>query len=437
MLRIVLACCLSLFSLVALAGSVESVRVQEDPDHVRLVLDLSEPVIHKVFTMKKPDRVVVDLKDTGLKARLGELGDKTGLIGRVRSGKQAGGDLRLVFDVTQAVTTRTFTLGPQSEAGHRLVVDLYPEGRPSVKRTLDSETAGATPRNIRVMIDPGHGGKDPGALGPRKVREKDVVMQISRRLQTLINQMPGYEAKLTRTGDYFLALRQRTRLAREYNADLMISVHADAFANPKARGGSVYALSNNGATSEAARWLAARENQADLIGGLTGVSLDDKDEVLAGVLLDLSMTASMKASLEVGDAILKSMKHVGKLHKKRVERARFVVLKSPDIPSILVETGFISNPDEARKLASRDYQESMAEAIRKGVSNYFETSPPPGTVLAARKRALGKFTYKAASGDTLSAIAARNNISVSALKQANGLTRDTLFVGQVLVIPAS
>lgn len=429
-----------LLALSALAADVKGVRVQEAAEKTRLVLDLSGPAAHKVFTMSGPDRVVIDLPESRLGASLEHLGGQQGIIRGARSGQQANGALRVVFDVRERVKTRTFTLKPQDGAGHRLVIDLYAgsgkNGKP-VTRSLDQLAASLAPRDIVVVIDPGHGGKDPGALGPRRVREKDIVMAISREVKRLLDKQPGYQAKLTRSTDVFIALRQRTRIAREANADLLVSVHADAFNNPRARGGSVYALSKNGATSEAARWLAERENKADLIGGLSGVDLGSRDEVLAGVLLDLSMTASMKASISVGDRVLKSMGSVGRLHKTRVEKAGFVVLKSPDIPSILVETGFISNPEEARKLSSPGYQKKMAKAIHEGILAYFEKSPPPGTLVAARKKSQRASTYRTSRGDTLSAIAARNNISVSSLKKANGLTRDTLFVGQVLVIPAS
>jgi N-acetylmuramoyl-L-alanine amidase len=263
-------------------------------------------------------------------------------------------------------------------------------------------------------------------------------MKISREIADLLNTKEGYSATLTRTDDRFIPLRQRTAIARQHNADLLVSVHADAFNNPKANGASVYALSKNGATSETAKWLAERENKADLIGGLGGVNLDDKDQVLAGVLLDLSMTASMNASVDVGARILDAMGRVNRLHKRRVEKAGFVVLKSPDIPSILVETGFISNPAEAQKLNETDHQRKLAAAVSDGVVAYFNTTPPPGTIVAARKNAASAaLTYKASRGDTLSDIASRNNISVVDLMRANGLTRETLYVGQVLVIPTS
>jgi len=427
-------------ALPAWAGYVTGVRIQENPDHVRLILDLSRPVEHKVFTMSQPDRVVVDLEQIRLKADLAALKRGDSGILNIRSGQQGSDGLRVVFDLKDKVTPRSFVLGPEGKAGHRLVIDLFPAaGHAMAKRTVEKIEAPAALRDIVVMIDPGHGGQDPGAIGPGGVREKDVVMNISRQIADLLNAREGYTVRMTRSDDRFIPLRKRTELARQHNADLLISVHADAYSNPAASGASVYALSKTGATSEAAKWLADRENKSDLIGGLGGgVNLEDKDEVLAGVLLDLSMTASMNASVDVGARILGALRNVNRLHKRRVEKAGFVVLKSPDIPSILVETGFISNPDEALKLGDTGHQRKLANAVAAGVTEYFSVTPPPGTLIAARQNA-GKalMTYKASRGDTLSSIALRNNISVMELMKANGLTRETLQVGQVLVIPTS
>ena len=440
MLRIICGLAALFWAVGAWAGAVTGIRIQETPDHVRLVMELTQPVEHKVFTMSQPNRVVVDLEQTQLKANLGAIKSGTSGVRNIRSGTRGKGGLRLVFDIDGKVSTRSFALKPEGSAGNRLVIDLYPsEKRQVVKQSVEVASIKAgPPRDIIVVVDPGHGGQDPGALGPDGIREKDVVLNIARELVNQINAREGFKAKLTRSGDYFIPLRKRTDIARDHNADLLVSVHADAFNNPDAKGASVYALSKNGATSETAKWLAERENKSDLIGGMGGVNLDDKDQVLAGVLLDLSMTASMNASVDVGNRILRSLGRVNHLHKRRVEKAGFVVLKSPDIPSILVETGFISNPSEAQKLSDLAHQREVASAVTGGLVEYFNLTPPPGTLLAARKKLDGiSATYKAAKGDTLSAIAARNNISLSDLMKANGLTQETLFVGQVLVIPTS
>lgn len=279
-------------------------------------------------------------------------------------------------------------------------------------------------RDVVIAIDAGHGGEDPGARGHRGTREKTVVLAIARRFKALVEKEPGMRPVMIRDGDYYISLRGRIKKARQKRADIFISIHADAFHNKKARGSSVYTLSPRGATSEAARWLAESENKADLIGG---VSLDDKDDLLASVLLDLSQTASLEASLDVADHILGGLKRVGKVHKRRVQSASFMVLKSPDIPSVLVETAFISNPEEERKLRSKSYQQKLAQALMQGVRKYFHRFPPPGTHLARR--------HVIKTGDTLSAIAEQYQVPVHRLRNVNQLESDHVKVGEVLQIP--
>lgn len=438
-------CLLALMSLGAgqawSAIDVTQARMWPAPDHTRLVLDASGVVEHQLFTLSNPDRIVIDISGATSKTNLSALDIKSTPVKKVRSAIRNGNDLRIVLDLKKQLTPRSFLLKPNDQYGHRLVVDLYDNERAvnqdDVKVSLPSASE---ERDIVIVLDAGHGGDDPGALGPGRVREKDVVLNIARELQSLIHKQKGFSVKLTRTGDYYISLRQRTRLARKYSADLLVSVHADAFNRPEAKGASVYALSQRGATSEAARWLAQKENGADLIGGIGGVSLDDKDDVLAEVLLDLSMTASLSASLKVGEHVLGSVKNVADLHKSKVEQAGFVVLKSPDIPSILVETGFISNPAESRLLNTRKYQRKIADSIHEGLVAYFEQSPPPGTYLATeRKRKLiGKTqSYEVKRGDTLSEIARRHQMTVSRLMDHNKLPSDKVWVGQVIRIPMS
>jgi N-acetylmuramoyl-L-alanine amidase len=296
-------------------------------------------------------------------------------------------------------------------------------------------------RNIVIAIDAGHGGEDPGAIGPGKIYEKTVVLQIAKELQRQINAEKGFRAELVRTGDYFIPLRKRTEIARKKGADLFVSVHADAAPRSSAYGASVFALSDRGATSETARWLADSENRSDLIGGAGNVSLDDKDRMLAGVLLDLSMTASLSSSLNVGQKVLSNMGRITPLHKRRVEQAGFMVLKSPDIPSILVETGFISNPSEARKLQTRSHQQALARSIHSGVKQFFHENPPPGTYVAwlrdAGKIAAGPREHVVRSGESLALLAQRYQVSLASLRSANGLKSDTIKIGQTLSIPAT
>jgi len=424
---------------------ISSARLWPAPDHTRLVFDVDGSAEHSLFALENPPRLVLDLKNTRLSTPLGNL-DLTGSpINNIRWAARNGDDLRVVFDLkTTALKPRSFLLQPNQQYGLRLVVDLFEQSGTK----LAKESAKPAPKTVAevrdpdviVVIDAGHGGEDPGAIGPSRIREKDIVLQIAKRLRDRINKEPGFRAELTRTGDYYIGLRQRTALARAKQADLFVSVHADAFKDSRPYGASVFALSERGATSESARWLAQSENQADLIGGAGSVSLNDRDPVLAGVLLDLSMTASINSSLGVGGHVLGRLDRVTKLHKPRVEQAAFMVLKSPDIPSILVEAGFISNPGEERKLRSSAHQERIAEAVFEGVKDYFTKTPPPGTRLAQLKaqRELAKAReYRIRSGDTLSEVARRNRISVADLKRANGLTNDTVFIGQKLQIPSS
>ncbi|GGX95146.1 N-acetylmuramoyl-L-alanine amidase [Litchfieldella qijiaojingensis] len=462
------------FSTLANAGEVDNMRLWAAPDHARLVFDLSAPTQANVFTLDNPERLVIDLEDSRLQADPGRLNLDGSAISAVRTGVRDGTGLRVVLDLERRVEPRYFTLAPNDQYGHRLVVDLEYPGESAVEDPIDpieamireqeiaaararaeGRTSGeasaaaqalqqAQPhpkRDIIIAVDAGHGGEDPGAIGPSGTREKDVVMDISRQLQRLINDTEGFRAVMIRDGDYYVGLRQRTRIAREQKADFFVSVHADAFNSPRPQGSSVYALSQSGATSEAAQWLANSENRADLIGGVDGnLSLRDKDEVLRGVLMDLTMTATLNDSLAIGGQVLDQLGRANRLHKSRVEQAGFVVLKSPDIPSLLIETGFISNPDEERRLNDPTHQRRLAQAILNGVLAHFERNPPPASLLAwQRDRGRGGSgnEYRIQPGDTLSEIAARHQVPLGQLKQANEINSDVIRVGQVLRIPRS
>ncbi len=419
--------------------SIENARIWPATDHTRLVLETSDRVGHTLFELESPSRLVIDIDQAKLDYHLDGLSLEDTPIERIRSGAREGGDLRVVLDMKSDVTPRSFVLQPNEQYGHRLVIDLMnPDGeRAQQQRAVRREQKQDEKRDIIVVVDPGHGGEDPGAIGPSGVREKDVALAISQRLVDRISGMDGYQAYSTRNDDYYVALGQRVKIARDYNADLFVSVHADAFPSQQPRGASVFALSTDGASSETARWLAQRENRADLVGGVGGVSLGDKDDMLAGVLLDLSMTASIQYSMGVGQNILSKLSGVGDLHKSSVEQAGFAVLKSPDIPSILVEAGFISNPNDEMRLSTSSHQDRIAEAIRKGVAHYFEDSPPPGTLVAHRQRNGEPRRYEVRRGDTLSAIARRNQTSVDRLKELNDLNSEMVRVGQVIRIPTS
>lgn len=418
----------------AFAADIESARIWRAPDNTRLVFDINDAFDHNVFSLDNPSRLVIDIKSTELKANLNTLEIASTPISKIRSGVRGGSNLRIVLELNTKVRVNSFTLKANEQYGDRLVVDLFDTVQAAAKPA--KKVPPKTNRKIVISIDAGHGGEDPGAIGPKRIYEKVVVLQIAQRLEKLFDQNPDFSGELVRTGDYYLAHRKRTTIARKNRADFFLSIHADAFTNPKANGASVYALSTRGSSSEAARYLAKKENRADLIGGAEGsLNLDDKDDVLAGVLLDLSMTATLSSSLEAGKYVLKNMGGVARLHKKRVEQAGFLVLKSPDIPSLLIETGFISNPKEAKQLSNGAYQQRMAEAIYNGLVSYYMDNTPEGTSLAANKGKRER-SYTIARGDTLSEIAQRYNTSVTSILSYNKMGSSTIKVGQKIIIPA-
>lgn len=418
--------------LLAQQAEISGMRIWSAPDHVRLVFDTSTPLSHKLFQLKNPQRLVLDLKNVALKGNVPWLDPKNLLIKQIRTGAREKRDFRVVLDLKANVQPKSFVLKPNEKYGHRLVVDLYHSKTAAMgKKSQPVKTVkNQKQREVVVAIDAGHGGEDPGAKGQHGTYEKDVVLAISRKLASLVNKEPGMRAVMTRTGDYFMPLRKRMDRAREARADLFISIHADAFHDRRVRGSSVYTLSKGGATSEAAAWLANKENSSDNIGGVT---TSDKDEVLVSVLLDLSQNATLQASSEAAGYLLKELKGVGKTHKPRVQQARFVVLKSPDVPSVLVETAFISNPNEERKLKNKKHQTKLAKALMQGVRGYFAYLPPPDTLLAAK--AARKHTIH--SGETLSAIAQQYRISLNQLKRVNRLKGDRIRIGQILDIPGT
>lgn len=429
------------------AAEIQGVRTWYAPDNTRIVFDLNADVQHNLFMLDNPHRVVIDIPETAFKANLETLSFDQGPIANIRY-NQSTESLRLVLDLRRSVDSNSFTLLPNQQYGHRLVVDLKNKDSglnvtsvaASSQPTANSSVTNRPLRDIIVAVDAGHGGEDPGALGSKGTREKDVVLAIARELKSLIDSQQGFKAVLIRDGDYFVSLRNRVLKARRANADLFVSIHADGWKSPSASGASVWVLSEKGASSEMGRWLAKRENDADLIGGVGNVSLEDKDEVLASVLLDMSMTASRTGSREVASSIHEHMKGLAKMHKTRVEMANFSVLRSPDVPSVLVETGFITNHREENLLRTRAYQRSMANAIYQGLLEYFWNKPPDLTWVAQRKAEGGGLalprTHKVRPGDTLSVIAQRNGVSVAALRRENQLQNDKIRVGQLLKIPA-
>jgi N-acetylmuramoyl-L-alanine amidase len=366
----------TLLPLAAYAAELRGIRLWAGPDSTRVVLDLSGSAAHSLQVLKNPDRVVLDVAGARLAPRARPATTGAGAVKLVRISREPRG-LRIVLDLSRPIQAKSFLAAPNNRYGYRLVIDLgVGQG---VETPVKAEHAPPDARDLIIAIDAGHGGEDPGAIGKNGTREKDVVLAIARQLALKISAEPGMRAVLTRNGDYFVPLRDRMRRARAQAADLFVSIHADSIRDRRVDGSSVYILSQRGATDEASRWLAERENASDLIGG---VSLDDKDDVLASVLLDLSQSASLSASQIAAERVLRQLNRVGEVRKPQVQQARFMVLKSPDIPSMLVETAYISNPQEEQRLRAPPHQAQLAAAIHQGVHDYFYANPPAGTRVA-------------------------------------------------------
>jgi N-acetylmuramoyl-L-alanine amidase len=431
-IRLVLAWILVWVAFPAFAAEVDGFRVWTDPDKTRAVLDLDSRTEYQLFALDDPPRVVIDLPKSSLEHSLEFTEEHAGVINGVRHGAPDKDTLRIVLDLESESEIKSFLLDPTSDYGYRLVVDLFPKNHKISRTTLKHITAlQVSERDVVVAIDAGHGGEDPGATGKNRTREKDVVLAIAQELKKTIDAQPGMTAVLTRNGDYYIPLRDRFEKARKYRADLFVSIHADAFKNRDVSGSSVFVLSSKGASSEYARRLAASENSSDLVGGVT---LSDKDNMLASVLLDLSQSATMEASHSVADSVFGSLRVLGKTHKNTVEHANFMVLKSPDVPSILVETAFISNPSEEIRLRDPAWQRKTARAITDGIQNYFYMSPPPGTWIASNRRPV---RHQVVRGDTLGEIADRYRVSLYSLRRANHLTTDNIRIGLELLIPTT
>ena len=381
LLRIVGTVALVATSSVSFATEIKNLQLSTTAEGTRAVFELNGPLDYKLFEIANPDRIVLDIRASSFAEGFATPAGR-GLLKSVRTGKQ-GKDVRVVFDLAGGVRPKSFLLLPADKAPYRLIVDLFPRGKSKSEVVKQASPPLEKPRNVVIAIDAGHGGDDPGATGAAGTREKEITLAVARELKRLIDRQPGMSAVLTRDSDYFIPLKQRYQKAREAKADLFVSVHADAYSSGDARGSSVWMLSARGATNEAARWLEDRENRADLVGG---VSLDNKDNTLAAVLLDLSQGATLEASGAVANQVLQALAKVGPTHRGFVEKANFVVLRSPDVPSILVETAFITNPAEEKRLKSPEQREKIAKAILDGVHGYFVAAPPPGSVFAANAR---------------------------------------------------
>jgi N-acetylmuramoyl-L-alanine amidase len=469
------------------AAQLKDVRVWAGPAYTRVVFDASGPLQYKIS--QKHGQVLIELPDSHPGGDFSDPSAQGLFHGMTHS--RLGSGMQLTARVDPSSRLKSFLLKPEDDGDYRLVLDFYPaDNAAEVERDVAADSAAPVPkaapvaaaavakpapvqtysnpthsrrvaaeqaaamlngqRQVVVAIDAGHGGKDPGSHGPGGTLEKNVTLAVARELAAEINRQPGMKAVLTRDSDFFIPLAQRYKIAREHNADLFVSIHADAFTSGDAKGSSVWVLSPRGKTSEAARWLADRENRADLIGG---TSLDDKDDSLAKVLLDMQQGWAIQASDMIAGNVLKALGRLGPTHRGYVERANFVVLRSPDVPSILVETAFISNPAEERKLRDPGHQKKLAEAVMGGVKNYFESTPPPGTWFAAEAarrngvqlassaspssgKASGRDVHKVGRGESLSSIARQYGVSVGALKNANQISSNTVRAGTTLTIPA-
>jgi N-acetylmuramoyl-L-alanine amidase len=402
---------------------IKDIRLAKNKGYVRLVFDLDGIADHSIFALQAPNRVVLDIKGTKMPHGMVDQVQANSLIRSIRSGVRKDKDLRVVFDLSKEVSPRSFLLAPSGKSGHRLVIDLHDKTKSTKVRTSNK-------RDVIVAIDAGHGGRDPGATGRSGTHEKLITLQIAKRLEKDINAQRGMKAVLIRKNDRYMRLRDRIHKARDSHADMMISLHADSFPDPRARGSSIYALSVDGASSETARMLAEKENAADLLFG--DVSLAVEDQMVKEVLFDLSLTGTIESSLDIGGEILGQLKSVNRVHKKKVQQAGFAVLKAPNIPSVLLETAFISNPREEKNLRSASHQKKVSKAITRGVNKYFSRKAPPGTWLAS-----SECDYVVCSGDNVATIAKQHNVNEPDLRARNGLHADNLIAGRVIKIPVS
>lgn len=440
---------LTLFSGFSFANALEGIRVWPSPDETRVVIDLKSEADFSYFTLSSPERLVVDLKQTSLSTKLPISISDSPVLKKIRkSSPPSKGTYRLVFELKRKVTPQLFKLAPTpgGQYGHRLVIDM-PHGSSS-KSTPSVSSSGSTTTvsrdasqlhgtaDIVVAIDAGHGGEDPGSIGPTRKYEKHATLAVSKKIAAQINAVPGMKAVLTRGGDYYVNLNKRSEIARRNKAHLLVSIHADAFHSPKPRGGSVFVLNTRRANSEIARWVENHEEQSQLLGGAGEVlAKNNNDKNVSQTLLDLQFSHSQKEGFKVATKILREMSRAGiYLHKKEPVNASLAVLKSPDIPSVLVETGFISNPSEEKLLFQRSHQDKLARSLTKAIVQYFEANPPEGTLFANRGKSI---KHKVARGESLSVIANKYGTSTKAIMQANKLKSSSLAIGQMLTIPGS
>nr|WP_100643994.1 N-acetylmuramoyl-L-alanine amidase [Alteromonas facilis] len=424
-------------ALYASENAIEGVRVWPSPNNTRIVFDLNAEPSFTYFRLENPDRLVIDFADTQLQTALGGSENSNELLKKIRTSQPKNArSTRVVLDLTAKVNPSLFAMPPTEPYGHRLVVDLpYVISTPQATVVKSSDQSDRD-RDIIIVIDAGHGGEDPGSIGPSGTYEKNVVLSIAKKLESLINRERGMRAVMTRTGDYYISPNQRPEIARRSKADLLISIHADAFTTPQPKGGSVWVLSTGRADTELGRWMERTERHSELLGGAAEVINDAASErYLAETILGLSMDHSRATSHDLSEKVIHEMRKITKMHKNRPQAASLAVLTSPDIPSILVEVGFISNPQEEKNLNWAKHRERLADSIFTATKRYFKTVPPDGTLWATLKDSVR--THKVRSGESLSLLAQRYNVKISSIKRANNLTNDIVHIGQVLTIPTT
>ncbi|WP_281560918.1 N-acetylmuramoyl-L-alanine amidase [Thalassomonas sp. RHCl1] len=409
-------------------NKIEGIRVWPAPENTRIVFDLKQKPDYSYFSLSGPQRLVIDFKNSQNTVLLNTLAAKDKRIKRFRTSEsKKKGSTRLVLELAKSYQLTVFPLAPAGQYGHRLVVDLH--DKESKKRVV--KAVGDKKRDIIIGIDAGHGGEDPGSIGGYGTYEKQVTLAIAKRLQNLINKQKGFKAVMTRTGDYYVHLNRRTQIARQNQVDFLISIHADAFRTPQPNGASVWVALHSRVESELSRWLVNREKNSELLGGGGGVIKNTADDNLAITLADMNKEHSLEMSLGLASDVISKLKKVTKLHKKTPQHASLAVLKASDIPSILVETGFISNHKEEKNLKTAAFQQKLARAISNGVRQYFLQNPPKDSYLAS----VGFTRHKVSSGESLSLLAQRYRVSVGQLKSANNLTSNVVRIGQTLKIP--
>ena len=425
---------------VAHATDVQELRMWQAPDHTRLVFDLSAAADYELFMLHNPERIVVDIDQASLSTILDRLDFTGSPIQAIRSGTSAADTLRIVLDLRTVVRPSSFRLPPNADFGHRLVVDLYyPDSTTaSGQQAVPAPVATDNQRDIVIAISAGHGGEDPGSIGyDGRIKEKHVTLAIAQALHRRLDSIPGYQPVLIREGDYYVELKKRPEIARRHRADLFVAIHADWYRNARARGVTVYALSGERADRENAARVAAKENSSDLLGGVgDDLALSNLADDLALTLVSLKMDWSMEQSVIAGSHLLASLDGVTHIRRDKVQQASLQVLNSPDIPSILVETGYLTNPAEARRLNTPGFQQRLAAAMADGITHYFYAAPPAGTLVAWQKqRGITPGSYLVKRGDSLSVIAQRFGISLRALQTANQLSSERIYIGQQLAIP--